>query len=80
MFCALEAGCPVLPDTVSGRATVIAALGPSKLETKLVLEPSNLPAFPSAKQIADCKTPGASQDAFETCVLSAFGSKGMAPA
>ena len=74
LFCILEAGCPVYPDTLAGHASLMAALGPDQMNTLLVLDPVNLPKFPTAQQIAGCQSNGVDSDVFTDCVLNKMGS------
>jgi hypothetical protein len=73
LFCVLDTGCPAYPDTVAGRADLLAHLGPGQFNTPLSIDPVNLPKLPTAKQISDCRTPGATEAGFRSCVLSAMG-------
>jgi hypothetical protein len=79
LFCTLDAGCPVYPDSIAGRASLLATLGPDKLNTKLIIDSVNLPKLPTAKQISDCRTPGATEATFKSCVLSAMGNVNSSP-
>jgi len=69
--CALGAQCPVLPDTVAGRANLDAVLKDEKLtrDSNLVLRATDIPPQPAAAQIKKCRETTASEAAFMACVV-----------
>jgi hypothetical protein len=74
LMCALQAHCPVLPDTGEGRADLDAALrmeGLSRAST-LRLRAGDLPRLPDPARLATCKKSAANEDAFTDCVLASM--------
>jgi hypothetical protein len=70
--CALETHCPVLPDTVEGRATLDATLQAERLTRRsvLMLRPRDLPPMPNATTIGRCRKDSKTEEAFQNCVMS----------
>jgi uncharacterized protein YecT (DUF1311 family) len=71
LTCGLETHCPVLSDTVEGRATLDATLAAQKLsrDTVLTLREADLPPMPSAAKINECRGKSHSEDDLVNCVL-----------
>ncbi|MBZ9857073.1 hypothetical protein LB566_25095 [Mesorhizobium sp. CA13] len=69
LSCALESGCPVIEDTVAGRATVDQMLAAEGLTRRspLVLNPQLLPLMPDSATIDACRDSSANQDEFLKC-------------
>jgi hypothetical protein len=74
MMCALQAHCPVLPDTAEGRADLDAALRMEGLSraSSLRLRAADLPRLPDPARLAACKKSTANEDAFTDCVLASL--------
>lgn len=70
--CSLGTQCPVLPDTINGRASLKAIMEVEKIElsSTLTLRPQDLPAMPSFASIEECKASQKSQRDFEICAVN----------
>lgn len=77
-LCFLEAGCPVIHDSIEARSVVEAALGgPGKLDTKLSVDMLNVLSAPDRKVIEECKSGGPS--AATECVAKKMASASLKP-
>lgn len=68
--CAIADNCPVLPDTVEGRATIDAVLSRENMNiySNLVLDPNKLPRLPTADNLNGCKKTEQTDAGYENCV------------
>ncbi|MBY5645850.1 hypothetical protein [Rhizobium leguminosarum] len=71
MLCTLGTQCPVLPDTLVGKATVKTTLEAQNLsiDSQLTLQPSSLPALPSEQTIVNCNASSADETDFVRCAV-----------
>jgi hypothetical protein len=70
--CSLGTQCPALPDTLIGRATLVATLGAENLTVTSTLElrPTDLPPMPAKAAIDKCKEFSSSKSEFSHCALA----------